>query len=76
MTQLAAKSLTVSRPIVFHYLQEPTRMHDMARSLFAALADGTLRAESGQSFPLAEAAQAHAALESRTTLESAAPRFQ
>jgi NADPH2:quinone reductase len=68
MTQLAAKSLTVSRPIVFHYLQEPARMHAMAHSLFTALADGTLAAEPGHAFPLAEAAEAHAALESRALL--------
>jgi NADPH2:quinone reductase len=68
MAQLAAKSLTVSRPIVFHYLEEPARMLEMARSLFAALADGTLKAVPGQIFPLSAAAQAHAALESRTIL--------
>jgi NADPH2:quinone reductase len=68
MPQLAAKSLTVSRPIIFHFLADPARLHEMARSLFDALAAGTLRAEPGEVFPLAEAARAHEALESRSAM--------
>jgi NADPH2:quinone reductase len=39
----------------------------MAAELFDAIADGTLRVDAPATFPLAEAAAAHAALEARAT---------
>ncbi len=66
MPHLAAKSASVSRPIIFHYAADPARRDRMAGELFAAFADGTLTAEPGQPFPLAAASEAHALLESRT----------
>ncbi len=65
MARLATRSLTVSRPIVFHYLADDARRADMANAVFAALADGTLSVETGRVLPLREAAEAHALLESR-----------
>jgi NADPH2:quinone reductase len=65
MTRLAARSLTVSRPIVFHFLADPEARAEMARTAFAALADGTLSVETGRVLPLREAAAAHELLESR-----------
>ena len=66
MPRLAAKSATVTRPMIFHYTQDPVRLQDMAASLFDAFATGILTAEPGQAFPLSEAGRAHAVLESRT----------
>lgn len=66
MPLLAAKSLTVTRPIIFHYTQDTERLRQMATSLFSAFADGTLTADPGEAFPLHEAARAHEALEART----------
>ncbi|MFN8621851.1 MAG: quinone oxidoreductase [Chloroflexota bacterium] len=66
MARLATRSLTVTRPMVFHWFQPRSRYREMAAAAFAALADGTLTAEVGRSLPLREAAAAHALLESRT----------
>jgi NADPH:quinone reductase len=63
---LAAKSNSLSRPILFHYLEDPQRLQAMAAALFDAFAQGVLSAAPGRTFPLAEAAQAHAALEARS----------
>jgi len=65
MPRLAAKSASVTRPIVFHYTAEPGPLWEMAGEVFAAFAAGTLFAEAGQAFPLAEAGRAHTLLESR-----------
>ena len=64
---LAAKSNSVTRPIVFHYIAEAAERADMAAAVFAALAAGVLRPGAAESFPLAEAAAAHRALEARAT---------
>jgi NADPH:quinone reductase len=45
----------------------PERMRELSQAALAAAADGTLRPLIGQVFPLAEAAAAHAAIESRQT---------
>lgn len=63
--RLAAKSNTLTRPIVFHYLAERAALEATAAALFDALATGAIRAEPGASVPLSEAARAHALLESR-----------
>lgn len=66
MARLATRSLTVSRPIVFHFLADAAVRAEMARAAFAALADGTLTIETGRALPLHDAAAAHELLESRT----------
>jgi NADPH2:quinone reductase len=66
MPLLAAKSASVSRPIIFHYTSEPAPLREMAASLFDAFAAGILTAEPGTAYPLAETARAHVALESRS----------
>lgn len=65
MPRLAAKSASVTRPIVFHYTAEPASLRELADEMFAAFAAGTITAAPGQAFPLAEAGQAHSLLESR-----------
>ncbi|MBR0649570.1 quinone oxidoreductase [Roseomonas terrae] len=63
--RLAAKSNSVTRPIVFHYLAERPALEAMAASLFDALSSGVLRAQPGASLPMDDAARAHELLESR-----------
>lgn len=63
--RLAAKSNSLTRPILFHYIAERAALERMATALFAVLASGAVRAEAGATLPLAEAARAHHLLESR-----------
>jgi len=63
----AAKSLRISRPVLFHYTADPRRLREMAANVFAMVERGALRPHIGQRFPLAAAAAAHEALESRRT---------
>ncbi|TCZ61382.1 quinone oxidoreductase family protein [Roseicella aquatilis] len=65
VSRLAARSNSLTRPIVFHYVQDRPALEAMAASLFGALAAGAVTAEEGQALPLAEAARAHQLLESR-----------
>lgn len=63
MPQLAAKSLTVTRPILFHYIAERKTYQRMAASVFDAFAANTLDGASPKAFPLTEAFATHDALE-------------
>jgi len=65
VSRLAARSNTVSRPILFHYLIESAEREAMVARLFDALERGVLTIEGTRNFPLADAAAAHEALESR-----------
>jgi NADPH2:quinone reductase len=62
---LAARSLTISRPIVFHYIRTPARLRAIADETFAAMASGALRPIDPLEFPFSEAPQAHRLLEAR-----------
>jgi NADPH2:quinone reductase len=67
-TLLAAKgSLWLTRPAMVHYAAPRAHMLAMADELFALVRAGKIEGEPRQSFALAEAAQAHRALESRQT---------
>lgn len=61
-------SLYVTRPSLFHYVATRQELEHRARELFAAIADGWLDVLIGARFPLAEAAEAHRALEGRKTI--------
>src|SRR5262249_3786299 len=68
--QLAMKgSLWVTRPAMVHYATPRARMLDMAQELFAMVAAGKIVSEPkpDQAFALADAAEAHRALEARKT---------
>jgi NADPH2:quinone reductase len=65
---LLQKSATFSRPVVFHYVAEPRERAERAQRLWDALADGTLKPPAIERFTLDAAAQAHARLESRTSI--------
>ena len=63
---LAAKgSLWVTRPAMMHYTQPRAHMLDMAEELFELVRAGKIVGEPKQTFALADAAEAHRALESR-----------
>ena len=62
-------SLYVTRPTLFSYVATREALLASANSLFQAIREG-LKIEIGQRFPLAQAAVAHRALESRSTTGS------
>ncbi len=64
---LSGKSLTLSRPVVFHYTAERAALNEIAQQTFAALRGGVLRVERRHRYPLASAAEAHRDLEARRT---------
>jgi NADPH:quinone reductase len=71
LLDLARKGgLSVSRPGLSHYLKEPGALHTAAAELFALVAGGALRIETGRTYRLQEAAQAHRDVESRNVAGS------
>ncbi len=61
-------SIWVTRPAMIHYATPRSHMLEMAKELFDMVAAGKIASEPGQVFSLAEAAEAHRALESRNTI--------
>ena len=71
LTLLSAKgSLFLTRPTLATYTAKRADLETMAADLFAAVASGAVQAAVHQSFPLQDAAAAHAALEGRQTTGS------
>lgn len=68
VSMLSKGSYTLSRPMLFHYTKQRSRLLEMAEGLFHALSDGVLRMDSPRAWPLAKAADAHRALEARETM--------
>ncbi|WP_243304831.1 quinone oxidoreductase family protein [Geothrix oryzisoli] len=60
-------SLGVQRPSIFHHIADPATLRAAAAEVFAAQAQGIIRAHIHGTLPLREAPQAHALLESRAT---------
>ena len=67
ISRLAARSNAVVRPTVFHYVRERSARDAMAEETFKMVLAGVLTPRIGLRLPLSQAAQAHAALESRST---------
>ena len=68
LSLLSAKgSLFVTRPTLSTYVAKRATLDLMAASVFDAVLSGVLRPNINQTFPLAEAAAAHRALEARQT---------
>ena len=67
IARLAARSATVVRPYLFHYIQERSALEALAAETFKALLSQVIRSEIGLRLPLAQAADAHRAIESRST---------
>jgi NADPH2:quinone reductase len=67
--QLLAKggSLFLTRPSLFDYVADRDSLERRSADVLGAAASGELRLRIGATFPLPEAAQAHAALEGRRT---------
>lgn len=63
-------SLFLTRPTLFHYTGERDELLATARELFEVVEQGVVRIEVNERFPLAEAADAHRALEGRRTTGS------
>ena len=64
---LLAKSITFSRPVVFHYVATAAVLRERTQRVWEALSDGTLKRPPVERFALDAAAQAHARLESRAS---------
>ena len=60
-------SIWVTRPAMIHYATPRSHMLAMAEELFELVQAGKITGEPKQEFALADAAKAHAALESRAT---------
>lgn len=70
-TLLAQKgSLFLTRPTLFTYTSTPETLRETANDLFDVVASGAVNIEIGNRFPLADAAEAHRALEGRGTTGS------
>ena len=66
---LASKgSLWVTRPAMMHYIMPRSHMLEMADEVFGMVLAGKIRSEPSQTFALADAADAHRALESRKSV--------
>jgi NADPH2:quinone reductase len=63
-------SLYLTRPTLADYVATPEALEASARKLFDRIASGVLDVKIGQTFALADAADAHRALESRATTGS------
>jgi len=60
-------SLFLTRPVLFHYIPDRASLEDRSADVLIAVATRSLNVRIGATFPLAEAAEAHRALEGRKT---------
>jgi len=65
-----AGSIFVTRPTIGDYCATPKEMRASAKRLFDLMLEGKLKVRIGERFPLADAAEAHRAIESRSTTGS------
>jgi len=71
MSELARRgSLYLTRPGLMDYMRDDATYHKAATALLTKLAKGELKMAAPTTYPLAEAAKAHAALEARDTIGS------
>ena len=63
-------SLSLTRPTLGAYMATRSELEAMAADLFGMVESGKLKVDVNQTFPLAQAAEAHRALESRRTTGS------
>jgi NADPH:quinone reductase len=68
--RLASRSVTLSRPNYVHYTDTPKKIGTQSERLFAAVRSGAVVVSRPTTFPLADAAAAHAELEGRRTTGS------
>jgi NADPH2:quinone reductase len=65
--RLSDKSVTLSRPVLFHYTARRDILAEMTARTFEALRRGIIRPDVRHRYPLAAAAEAHRNLEARRT---------
>jgi len=70
LSRLAKGSVFVTRPTLFVYTADPADLQATAAELIEMVRSGTVRIQVNQTYPLAEAAQAHRDLEARRTTGS------
>lgn len=71
LSMLAARgSLYVTRPKLMTFIAKRDQLERASAELFEVVSSGAVTIEIGQSYPLADVAEAHRALESRTTTGS------
>jgi NADPH2:quinone reductase len=63
-------SLFLTRPSLFHYIARRAELAKAARELFDVVGRGAVKVRIGQTYALADAAQAHRDLEARRTTGS------
>lgn len=63
VSRLAAKSNSLSRPIIFHFLRDPKQRQQMADKVFAGMEQGWLKLKPAREFALADAAESHRVIE-------------
>ena len=66
MSKLAQKSLSISRPILFHYTSQRNLFENMSKSVFNLFKNNVYSFEKKICFDLKDVSQAHDLLESRT----------
>jgi NADPH2:quinone reductase len=62
---LAGKSLSITRPVVFHYIRTRAMLEEMASACFDAFEKGVIKPITPLELPLEEATRAHEILEAR-----------
>lgn len=62
---LAGKSLSIARPIIFHYLRTPDRLRALAAEAFHAMVSGTIAPLDPVRMKLEDAAEAHRMMEAQ-----------
>lgn len=70
ISTLSRGSYRVSRPVLFHYTDDRNSLDAMAAAVFSDLTDGVLKVTTPMAYPLANAEEAHRALEARETTGS------
>lgn len=67
ISDLAAASLRLTRPVLFHFTAERAWLEAASSALFGLVVDGTLNVAINQRFTLQDVSKAHSALASRST---------
>ncbi len=70
LSDLAAGSFTITRPILFHFTVDPAWLTGASGDLFKMIEKGALKINVNQRYALRDAAKAHRALEARKTTGS------
>lgn len=70
ISALAAKSLSITRQSLFHYIQTREELEEISSDVFANVANGVLKISVHAVYPLSQVAKAHDDLEGRKTTGS------